>query len=129
MNYNLNVGLEAQSIIIVNYNDTAKNLKSGLLEVLSTPSVIALMEASAVDAVQPYLPEGFSTVGTMVNIQHIAATPIDMTVTSYAELIEIDDRKLTFRIQAHNERELVSEGYHERFIIENEKFIKKTYNK
>jgi len=129
MDYNLKIGLNAKNKLIVTYNDTAKNINSGLLEVLSTPSVIALMESSAVDAVQPHLPDGFSTVGTLVDIKHIAATPIDMLITSHAELIEIDGRKLIFKIQSFDERELVSEGIHERFIIENEKFLKKAYSK
>ncbi len=129
MDYNLKIGLNAKNKLIVTYNDTAKNINSGLLEVLSTPSVIALMESSAVDAVQHHLPDGFSTVGTLVDIKHIAATPIDMLITSHAELIEIDGRKLIFKIQSFDERELVSEGIHERFIIENEKFLKKAYSK
>ncbi len=129
MDYNLTVGLKAKKKLKVSYNETAKNINSGLLEVLSTPSVIALMESSAVDAVQYYLPNGFSTVGILVDIKHIAATPVGMFVTSEAELIDIDGRKLRFRIKSFDDKEIVSEGIHERFIVENEKFLKKAYSK
>ena len=129
MDYNLTIGLKAKNELEVTYNVTAKNINSGLLEVLSTPSVIALMESTSVDAVQSLLPEGYSTVGTSVNIKHLAATPIGMKVTAEAELIEIDNRKLTFRIHAFDEKELVSEGLHERFIVNNERFLDKAYNK
>ncbi|MGD9677710.1 MAG: thioesterase family protein [Vulcanibacillus sp.] len=129
MDYNLTIGYKARNEIEVTYEDTAKNINSGLLEVLSTPSVIALMESTSVDAVQSLLPEGYSTVGTSVNIKHLAATPIGMKVNAEAELIDIDNRKLTFKIKAFNEKELVSEGIHERFIVNNERFIDKAYNK
>lgn len=129
MEYNLKIGLKAEKELKVTYNETAKNINSGLLEVLSTPSTIALMESSAVDAVQQYLPEGYSTVGISVNIEHIAATPVGMLITSKAELINIEGRKLKFKIQTFDERELISEGVHERFIVDNERFVNKTNNK
>jgi predicted thioesterase len=127
--FNLEVGLNAARMLVVHFEDTAKAIDSGNSEVVSTPTVIALMEQSAVDAVKEYLPEGFNSVGTMVNINHIAATPVGMTVTAYAELVGVDGRKLIFKIMARNERELVSEGFHERFIVDSKRFIDKAYRK
>ena len=87
------------------------------------------MEQSAVDAVLPHLPEGWNSVGTLVNVNHIAATPIGMTVTAYAELIGVDGRKLIFSIAARNEKEIISEGIHERFIVNKERFLEKAGSK
>ncbi len=127
--FNLDVGLNSARMLVVHFEDTAKGIDDTNLEVVSTPAIIALMEQSAVDAVQPSLPEGWNSVGTVVNVNHIAATPIGMTVTAYAELIGVDGRKLIFSIAARNEKELISEGVHERFIVDNERFLEKAYSK
>lgn len=127
--FNLEVGLNSARMLVVHFEDTAKAIDDTNIEVVSTPTVIALMEQSAVDSIQPSLPEGWSSVGTLVNVNHIAATPIGMTVTAYAELIGVDGRRLIFSIAARNEKELISEGIHERFIVNKEQFINKANSK
>ena len=87
------------------------------------------MENAALTAVKPYLEEGTDTVGTRLDVAHLAATPVGMTVRAEAELIEIDRRRLVFSVKAWDEKELVGEGTHERFIIGIEKFLSKCSSK
>ena len=114
---------------IVTNEKTAVAVGSGGLSVYATPAMIALMEKSAYESVQSLLEEGSGTVGTLMNIQHISATPVDMKVTAESELIAIDGRKLTFKVTAFDEVGKIGEGTHERFIINNEKFQAKTNSK
>jgi fluoroacetyl-CoA thioesterase len=90
--------------------------------VLATPEMIRLMEGAAVRAVDPLLPEGYSTVGIHVDVKHLAATPQGMRVRVRAELQEVDGRKLTFRVEAFDEVEQVGEGIHQRMIVDLAKF-------
>ena len=85
--------------------------------VLSTPSMIGLMERAAIAAVQAQLPAGHTTVGFEVNVKHFGATPKGKTVTARAELLEIDGRKLRFKIEAHDEEKKVGDGTHRRAVI------------
>lgn len=125
----LNTGIKGSASEIVTAEKTAVSVGSGGLSVYATPAMIALMEKSAYESVQPLLEEGNGTVGTLMNIQHIAATPIDMKVTAESELVSIDGRKLTFKVTAFDEVGKIGEGTHERFIINNEKFQSKTNSK
>ena len=125
----LEIGIKGSSSCTVTLNDTAKALGSGGLDVLSTPKLIALMENAALLSVRPYLEEGSDTVGTLLNVKHLAATPVGMTVRAEAELIEIDRRRLVFSVKAWDEVELVGEGTHERFIVHMEKFTNKCNSK
>ncbi len=125
----LEIGIKGSSSCTVTLNDTAKALGSGGLDVLSTPKLIALMENAALLSVRPYLEEGSDTVGTLLNVKHLAATPVGMTVRAEAELIEIDRRRLVFSVKAWDEVELVGEGTHERFIVDMEKFTNKCNSK
>jgi predicted thioesterase len=105
---------------------SARHLGSGTLGVLSTPSMIAMMEGAATLGVQPHLPEGQSTVGYIVNIRHLAPTAIGAEVVATARLDAIDGRKLTFRVEAREGDKLVGEGEHVRVIIDSESFLKKS---
>ena len=125
----LEIGIKGSSSCTVTLNDTAKALGSGGLDVLSTPKLIALMENAALLSVRPYLEEGSDTVGTLLNVKLLAATPVGMTVRAEAELIEIDRRRLVFSVKAWDEVELVGEGTHERFIVDMEKFTNKCNSK
>ena len=125
----LEIGIKGSSSCTVTLNDTAKALGSGGLDVLSTPKLIALMENAALLSVRPCLEEGSDTVGTLLNVKHLAATPVGMTVRAEAELIEIDRRRLVFSVKAWDEVELVGEGTHERFIVDMEKFTNKCNSK
>lgn len=106
-------------------DNTAIKLGSGKSPVYATPALVALMENAAINACDPQLPEGYSTVGIAMNVKHVAATPIGLTVTAKATLIEQDRKKLTFKIEAHDDAGLVGEATHERFIIESAPFLAK----
>ena len=125
----LETGIKGKEELTVTEEITAKVVGSGGLEVFATPMMIALSEKTALTSIMPYLEEGQSTVGTKVDIAHIAATPVGMKVTCESELIEIDRRRLVFSVNVYDEVEKIAEGTHERFIVDNEKFISKAYGK
>lgn len=123
MELNLSIGLKYKEEKTVTMNDTAKVFGSGAAEVFATPMMIGLMEAASMNAVKDYLPKGHSTVGTMVNIKHISATKVGKRVWADAELIEVDRKRLVFKIDAYDEDKKIGEGTHERFVIDEKKFM------
>ena len=125
----LETGIKGKEEITVNESNTAKALGSGGLDVFATPAMIALSEKTALMSIKDYLEEGTSTVGTKVDMSHIAATPVGMKVTCETELIEVDRRRLVFSVTVYDEVEKIAEGTHERFIIYNEKFQEKANTK
>lgn len=125
----LQTGIKGEVKEIVSENNSAAAMKSGELNVYATPSMIALMEQAAYKSVAGELEEGMGTVGTLMNVSHISATPLGMEVTAKTELIEIDRKRLVFHVEAFDERGKIGEGTHERFIIDNRKFQEKTDNK
>jgi predicted thioesterase len=125
----LEPGLTATVTLVVGSSDTATAFASGAVEVLATPRLIGLLEQAAALAVEPALTEEQTTVGTRVDMRHLAATPIGMRVTASAELLEVEERRLRFRIQAHDEQELVAEGTHERAIINRARFLERVRQK
>ena len=125
----LEPGLKGRQETIVTEDLLARNIGSGLVKVYATAMMIALIEKAAVYSVEPYLEEGQGTVGTHVNVSHCSATPLGMKVWAETELIEIDRRKLVFKVAAYDERGLIGEGLHERFIIDNERFQAKADSK
>ena len=125
----LEVGIKGQRETIVTKENTAAGIGSGSLEVFSTPMMILLMEESCFMSVNDILEEGFTTVGTCVNVKHLSATPLGMKVVIKSELIKVDVRALTFKVEAYDEKGLIGEGIHERFIVNNEKFQAKTDSK
>jgi len=118
----IQAGLTGEREIRVEAEQTARHLGSGNVSVLATPEMIRLMEAAAVRAVDPLLPEGYSTVGIQLQVSHLAATPLGMRVRVRAELQQVEDRKLTFRVQAFDEVEQVGEGTHQRMIVDLARF-------
>ena len=118
----LHIGIRGREETVVSEDLLAKNVGSGLVKVYATAMMIALIEKAAVYSVEPYLESGQGTVGTHVNVSHCSATPLGMKVWAETELIGIDRRKLTFRVAAYDERGLIGEGRHERFIIDNARF-------
>lgn len=129
MDFNLEVGMTAQVERTVEEADTAVRFGSGGVRVFATPMMIALMENAALNAVDPQLGKGFATVGLSLNVKHMAATPVGMKVSARAELINIEGKRLTFRVEAFDEMERIGEGTHERYIIELSKFLEKTGRK
>ncbi len=129
MNYELSAGLIGEAAVQVTASNTAEAYGSGLLPVFSTPAMIALMEEAAVNCTGRYLEEGVSTVGTALNVRHLAATPVGLGVRARAELTEVSGRRLTFRVEAFDDREMIGEGTHERFVIQSDKFMTKVQAK
>lgn len=129
MNLDQFVGKKRKIETTVKENQTAAAVGSGSIAVFSTPSMIGLMENAALDLVQPLLDEGYTTVGTSVNIVHLAATPIGIKVTAEAELVQVDGKKLEFKVIVWDEKEKIGEGMHQRFIINSIKFMDKVHNK
>jgi len=123
MEFQLELGMKGSVEQKVGSKDTAASFGSGGVQVFATPMMVGIMENAALKAVDAFLPEGYSTVGTHLDVKHIAATPVGMTVRSDAELIEIEGKKLKFRITAHDEKGLIGEGIHSRYIINLEKFM------
>ena len=109
--------------LIVGLEHTAKELGSGSVEVLATPMLIALMEAAALDAVQGFLAEGWTTVGTRIDVEHMRATPLGGRVTAEAVLVKRADRVLEFTVQAWDGLGAVGQGTHTRVIIDRDKFM------
>ena len=118
----LETGIKGHKELMVTPDKTAKAMGSGALDVFATPCMIALMENTAFESVQAELEEGCGTVGTALNVKHVAATPVGMKVTCDTELIKVDGRALTFLVKAYDACGLIGEGEHERFIIFEEKF-------
>ena len=128
----LNKGIIGKEELIVTEDNTATAVGSGGLEVFATPALIALAEKTAFQSVAEHLEEGQSTVGTHIDIKHIAATPVGMKVTCETELIEVDSenpRRLVFSVNVYDEVEKIAEGTHERFIIYSERFQNKANGK
>lgn len=122
----LTIGIKGTQTVTVANDSTAAAMGSGTLAVFATPAMIALMEKTAYISVQDALDEGMGSVGTLLNVKHVAATPVGMTVTCESELVEVDGRRLVFTVKAFDEVGLIGEGTHERFIVQNEKFLAKT---
>jgi len=120
--FNLKVPMYGEARTRVTGENTALKFGSGKVDVFGTPAMIALMEEASINTVDKNLPDGYATVGSELNIKHIAATPEGMNVTASAELIEINGKKLTFKIEAFDEAEKIGGGIHQRYIIELDKF-------
>lgn len=129
MDFNLQVGMKFTSRVTVEEKDTAAAFGSGNILVFSTPMMIGLMENASLNAVDPHLPEGFQTVGIHLDVKHLAATPVGMDAWAEAELVEIEGKKLKFRVVAYDEMDKIGEGTHSRFIINSESFLKATEEK
>jgi predicted thioesterase len=129
MEKELKVGLKGTQTITVTKDLTAKALGSGTLDVYATPAMIALMENTAYNSVQPYLEEGQGSVGTSLNVKHLSASPIGMEIVCETTLTEIDRRRLVFEVKAFDRSGCIGEGTHERFLVMNDSFQKKADSK
>lgn len=121
----LEVGLKGYAETMVDESNVASSVGSGLLDVFSTPSMIALMEKACKESVAPFLDEGQGTVGIRLEVDHLAATPIGQKVWVDSELIAVDKRILTFAVTARSEKEKIGEGIHKRCVILNDRFLEK----
>lgn len=121
----METGIKGREEVTVTPELTAESIGSGTVPVFATPMMISLVEKACRCSVEPYLDEGQTTVGTLVNVAHLAATPVGMRVWCETELIEIDRRRLVFRVTVRDDAGPVGEGTHERFIIDSDRFVKK----
>jgi fluoroacetyl-CoA thioesterase len=113
----LNPGLTGTAELVVGTEHTAPSIGSGLVPVLATPVMINLIEAAALEAIEHLLPAGHQSLGIHLDIRHFAATPIGMRVTATAELIAVDGRTLSFRVEARDEKEPIGDGSHQRVVV------------
>ena len=121
----LEPGIRGEQSVSVTAANTAKTMGSGTLDVFATPALVALAEKTCWMSVAPALAEGDGTVGTKLELEHTAPTPVGMTVTCESELVAVEGRKLTFKVSLHDEKGPVGGGTHERFVIHNDKFAAK----
>ena len=121
----MQIGITGKQTMTVTEEKTAQAMGSGTLPVFATPAMIALMENTASKSVEAKLDEGAGTVGTLINVKHVAATPVGMDVTCETKLVEVDRKRLVFEVKAYDAAGVIGEGTHERFIIDNERFLAK----
>jgi fluoroacetyl-CoA thioesterase len=125
----LKPGLKNERTWLVEKQHLASAFGSGLVDVLATPVLVGLCEECCRTAVDPLLAEGEKTVGSSISLRHLAATPRGMHVTVRGELVEVDKRRLRFRIEGFDEVERIAEAEHERFIIDAERFDRRVAEK
>ena len=125
----LKPGLNGTAEILVGTRDTAPHVGSGKVKVLATPVMVGLMEEAALNAVEGLLPPGHQTVGTRLEITHVAATPVGLRVSAGAEVVRVEGRRITFRVWADDEAERIGEGTHERIVIDVSRFDKRAQAK
>jgi fluoroacetyl-CoA thioesterase len=126
---NLPAGLSGTAEMVVGEQHTAPRIGSGRIRVLATPVMINLIEAAALAAVEQSLPEDHQSLGTHLDITHIAATPVGMRVRATAEVIRVEGRTIYLKVRAEDERELIGEGTHERVVVNLERFDKRVQDK
>lgn len=122
-------GITGEVRIKVDEKETAIVYESGSVRVFATPALIRLMEKAALSSVAPYLEEGFTTVGTRVDVKHLAATPVGMDVVITSRLAEVEGKRLLFEVEARDQVDLIGKGTHERFIVKTDSFVKRTEGK
>lgn len=123
------VGMTGSAETLVERADTAQEVGSGSLLVYATPCMVALMEGAACNALEGKLAEGETSVGTHMDVQHLAATPVGMEVRAESRLTAVDGRRLTFEITAFDEAGEIGKATHERVIVKTERFLEKAYAK
>ena len=119
---NVDVGLIGKVTLTVGDEHTAPRVGSGQIHVLATPVMINLFEAAALAACEHLLPPGYQSLGTRLDVSHVAATPVGMRVTAVAEVITVEGRTIKFRLEARDERDLIGHGSHERVVVNVAKF-------
>lgn len=125
----IKIGAVNEKQAVVTEDKLALNVGSGNVKVFATPMMIALMEGAAAECLAPFLDEGFTSVGTQMNVSHSAATPTGMKVKAAAEITAADGKRVDFKVSAYDEAGLIGEGTHTRFIVFKEKFEQKATTK
>ena len=122
-------GVSASAELVVGEEHTAPRVGSGKIHVLATPVMINVIEAAALAAVEQLLPAGHQSLGTLLNVRHIAATPVGMRVTARAVVTGVSGRTIAFQVEAHDEKELIGDGTHERVVVNVAKFDERVRRK
>lgn len=122
-------GLMGKSEMIVREEDLVSRLGGINVDVLSTPRLIQLLETAAIEAIQGFLQPDQMSLGTRVKVRHLSPTPLGMRVTAHAVLKEVDDKRLLFWVDAHDELEKIAEGEHERILVSRDRFLQKIEKK
>lgn len=121
----ITVGMSAEKVLTVGENDTAEKWGSGTLPVLATPKMILLIEETAMAAVAAELPEGDTTVGTLVDVKHVSSSPVGSEVRCRVEVVEVDRARVRFSVSVTDAFGDVGTGFHERFVVHSDKFMAK----
>jgi len=126
---NVTPGRRGQTELVVGEEHTAPRIGSGKVHVLATPVMINLIEAAALAAVEHLLPAGCQSLGTHLDVRHIAATPVGMRVTASAEVVAVEGRSVRFRVEARDEKELIGDGIHDRVVVNVARFDERVQRK
>lgn len=129
MRFDSLIGITGHADTQVSPENTAVRVGSGALPIFATPNMVALAEQACCNAIREQLPLGMTTVGTLVNLKHLAATPIGHHMQAEAQLTQVEGKKLTFRVKVFDEKEKVGDGVCERFLVEAERFMHKVSHK
>lgn len=122
-------GLFLEETFLVGEEQSALHVGSGSSRVLATPWMIAFMERTARNLLAQHLPEGFSSVGVLVNVRHLAPTPVGATVRARSEVLEVEGMRVTFEVKAWDHADLVGEGQHQRAVIDEARFLRRVASK
>ena len=125
----LRPGLSGRASLVVGEEHTAPRVGSGRVHVLATPVMINLFEAAALAACERFLPAGYQSLGTLLEVRHVAATPVGMQVRASAEVTKVEGRTISFRLAARDEKELIGDGTHQRVVVNVEKFDQRVQRK
>ena len=117
------------SELVVGEEHTAPSIGSGKVRVLATPVMINLIEAAALAAIEHLLPSGYQSLGTHLDVRHLAATPVGMKVRATARVARVDGRAVSFEVSAHDEKDLIGDGLHERVVVNVAKFDQRVQRK
>ena len=129
MQHEITTGITGEKSVAVKIENTALAMGSGTLKVFATPAMIALIEGCCAESVEDMLPQGITTVGTKVEVEHLAASPIGASILCKSKLVAADGRRLDFEVEVFDNAGLIGKGTHTRFTVEAQRFIDKAYSK
>lgn len=125
----IEAGMSGTAELVVREEHTAPRIGSGKVRVLATPVMINLIEAAALAAVEHLLPPGYQSLGTHLDVQHVAATPVGMAISACARVVSVDGRKIRFAVEAKDEKDIIGHGAHERVVVNVAKFDERVQRK
>ncbi len=129
MQHEITTGITGEKSVAVKIENTALAMGSGTLRVFATPAMIALIEGCCAESVEDMLPHGITTVGTKVEVEHLAASPIGASILCKSRLTAYDGRRLDFEVEVFDNAGLIGKGTHTRFTVDSQRFIDKAYSK